>query len=170
VPELEAQQYSFSHSFMHHHALRDVQIFSLQIPFEYEIHSLSVSGVTGGSYTLLLEGEYPTDYIAFTASSSTIRNALVAVAREVSSIGGSPKASNFGVTKRVTTVGGVSTLQLNVSYITTSQVYVPLSLFGVAPLTGSPVSSASVLQRHSLTPSGNFGLTVYKPTGRLKPN
>ncbi len=70
-------------SFLHHHALRDIQVVSLAINYQREVQTLVIANVASGSFRIILQNLVATDVLTFASTSSQIANALYYAALEI---------------------------------------------------------------------------------------
>eukprot|EP01040_Poterioochromonas_malhamensis_P001800 gene1800-1926_t len=147
-----------SNKFLHHHGLRTIQIVSLKIFYQQEIQTIVITGIQGGTFSLIVEDSVPTDAFTVSSSGSTIAAALRVAALQLSS----PTCSYFSVSTTVTNKGSsgkniIIKVQFNVD---NSQ---PLPLLGVfvGDTVGSNVTfGVTRTQLHSPLPSGNLKMTL----------
>jgi len=95
-----------------------------------------VTGVTGGTFKLVLQEIYPTTDLTFSSTTSAIASALATAANNLAAYNVPVECYSFAVTKAV--LNGGSGLQLNITF-QINNYYQPLSrtVFYTDDLTGS---------------------------------
>ena len=86
--------------------------------------------MTGGTFKLWLQEEYPTADLSFSSDTNTIANALQTAAQQLAALDVTVECYYFSVTKAL--LGGGKVLQLNITYLVDNSV-------AVLPLTATTV-------------------------------
>ena len=100
------------------------------------VQTLTVTGVTGGTFKLVLQEIYPTADLTFSSTTSAIASALATAANQLADYNVPVECYSFAVTKAV--LNGGSGLQLNITF-QINNYYQPLSrtVFYTDDLTGT---------------------------------
>jgi hypothetical protein len=111
TPEVNAFGNTHSTSFLQHHAQKDIQVIKMSMAYRQEVQTVVIGGVTGGSFSLIVQNAIATDNLYTTSSTSDIANALSAAAQQ---LGSSAECTSFGVTKSLSANG--QTVYLGITF------------------------------------------------------
>lgn len=140
---------------LQHHAVREVQTISLSMYHQYEVQTVYMTGVTSGSFILVLQNQVVTQPIALTANIWQIQSSLSNAAWSLPY--GSAECTSFSVQyQQYAKYSYKLVITFNVENVA------PLTLVNVLTykLNGNVTTNTTRTQYHTPLPSGNVTLTL----------
>eukprot|EP01034_Spumella_vulgaris_P036305 gene36305-44789_t len=160
TPEVNEYENADSVAFLQHHAQKDIQVIKLSMDYRLEKQTIVISGITSGSFSLIVQSSIATDSLDTSSSASTIANYLAAAAAQLSS---SAECTSFSVTKSLSADG--QTIYLGVTFNVDNNVDLSMLDVYTGGLDGSNVTySVRRTQEHTKIPSGSLAVTYTSPT------